>query len=208
MARDVRVGDVDIEWLGHASFRIKAKGKVIYIDPFKVEGGEKADIILITHDHYDHCDQVSINAIKKPGTVIICPQLCSRKVSGSRKIDAGESISLDEIEVKAVPAYNTDKDFHPKEIGVGFIVRVAGKTIYHAGDTDRIPEMDDLKGKIDAALLPVGGTYTMNAEEAAEAANAINPGIAIPMHWGKIIGSAEDAKKFKKLAKVEVKILE
>lgn len=208
MARDIRIGDVEIEWLGHASFRIKAAGKVIYIDPFKVEGGEKADIILITHDHYDHCDQVSINAIKKPGTVIICPQLCSRKVSGSRKIDVGESISLDDIEVKAVPAYNTDKDFHPKEIGVGFVVKIAGKSIYHAGDTDRIPEMDDLKGKIDAALLPVGGTYTMNAEEAADAANSIKPKIAIPMHWGKIIGSAEDAKKFKKLAKVEIRILE
>jgi L-ascorbate metabolism protein UlaG (beta-lactamase superfamily) len=207
MPKNMTVGDVDIEWLGHASFRFKADNKVIYVDPFKIPGGEKADIILITHDHYDHCDPGSINSVKKPETIVIGPESCSSKIPEIRKIKSGETISLKDIEIKAVPAYNIGKSFHPRGSGVGFVVKIAGKTIYHAGDTDRIPEMENLKN-IDVALLPAGGTYTMNAEEAAEAANVIKPAIAIPMHWGKIIGSKEDAIKFKDLCKVQVKVLD
>jgi len=207
MPGSVDVGDVKIEWLGHASFRFKADDKVIYVDPFNIEGGEKADIILITHDHYDHCDPGSVNSIKKPETVVIAPESCSSKIPDARAIKTGETISVKDVEIKAVPAYNIGKSFHPKGNGVGFVVKLAGKTIYHAGDTDKIPEMENL-GRIDVALLPAGGTYTMNAEEAAEAANTIKPGIAIPMHWGKIVGSGEDARRFKDLCKVEVRVLD
>jgi L-ascorbate metabolism protein UlaG (beta-lactamase superfamily) len=207
MPKNIAIGDVDIEWLGHASFRLRADNKVIYIDPFKIPGGEKADIILITHDHYDHFDPGSINSIKKPDTLIIAPESCSSKVPDIRAVKPGDVVSVKDVEIKAVHAYNIGKPYHPKGSGVGFVVKIAGKTIYHAGDTDRVPEMENLKN-IDVALLPAGGTYTMNAEEAAEAANAIKPAIAIPMHWGKIIGSKEDAIKFKNLCKVNVKVLD
>ena len=207
MASSVTVGSVEIEWLGHAAFMLKAGGRVIYIDPFRISGGEKADLILITHDHYDHCDQGSISSLKKPDTVIVGPESCSSKVAGIRQISAGQKLSFGDVDVRAVQAYNTNKSFHPRGSGIGFVVRIAGKTIYHAGDTDRIPEMDNL-GKIDVALLPAGGTYTMNAEEAAQAANTIKPAMAIPMHWGKIVGSKSDAERFKELCKVEVRVLD
>jgi L-ascorbate metabolism protein UlaG (beta-lactamase superfamily) len=207
MPGSIDVGKVRIEWLGHAGFRFRAEDKVMYVDPFKIEGGEKADIILITHDHYDHCDPGSVNSVRKPETLVIAPESCSSKIPGVREIKPGETISVKDVEIKAIPAYNIGKSFHPRGKGVGFVVRIAGKTIYHAGDTDRIPDMDKLEG-IDVALLPAGGTYTMNAEEAAEAANSINPGIAIPMHWGKIVGSKEDAKRFRDLCRVDARILD
>jgi L-ascorbate metabolism protein UlaG (beta-lactamase superfamily) len=207
MTRKIDVGGVGIEWLGHAGFRFTAGGKVIYVDPFKVSGGGKADLILITHDHYDHCDPESVKSVRKPGTVVIAPGSCSGKIPGVKAIRPGETIPVGDVEVKAVHAYNTDKPFHPKGAGVGFVLKVSGKTIYHAGDTDRIPEMDSL-GRIDVALLPAGGTYTMDAEEAARAANAIKPGIVIPMHWGKIVGSEKDARRFMELCRVEVRIPE
>ncbi|UCD07457.1 MAG: MBL fold metallo-hydrolase [Candidatus Aenigmatarchaeota archaeon] len=207
MPRNITIGDVDIEWLGHASFRFKADNKIIYVDPFKISGGEKADIILITHDHYDHCDPGSINSVKKQDTLIIAPESCSSKIPDMRAVKPGDVVSVKDVEIKAVHAYNIGKPYHPKGNGVGFVVKIVGKTIYHAGDTDKIPEMDNLKN-IDVALLPAGGTYTMNAEEAAEAANTIEPAVAIPMHWGKIVGSEQDAAKFKDLCKVQVRVLD
>lgn len=206
MPDSMDIGNAKIEWLGHATFKLKLDNLVIYVDPFKVSGGEKADIILITHDHYDHCDQGSVNALMKPETVIVAPESCSSKLQDVRTIKQGESITVKDVGIRAVPAYNIGKSYHPMGTGVGFIVNLDGKTIYHAGDTDKIPEMEDL-GRIDVALLPVGGTYTMDAEEAAEAANMIKPEIVIPMHWGKIVGSQEDARKFKDLCKVEVRVL-
>lgn len=207
MPMNIKIGDVDIEWLGHASFRFKADNKIIYVDPFKISGGEKADIILITHDHYDHCDPGSINSVKKQDTLIIAPESCSSKIPDMRAVKPGDVVSVKDVEIRAVHAYNIGKPYHPKGSGVGFVVKIVGKTIYHAGDTDKIPEMDNLKN-IDIALLPAGGTYTMNAEEAAEAANTIKPAVAIPMHWGKIVGSEQDAAKFKDLCKVQVRVLD
>ncbi|MCM8798891.1 MAG: MBL fold metallo-hydrolase, partial [Candidatus Omnitrophica bacterium] len=119
----------------------------------------------------------------------------------------GEKIKLKEIEVEGVPAYNLYKSFHPKENGyLGFVIAVEGKRVYHAGDTEFIPEMKKIEAEI--ILLPVGGTYTMNAKEAAEAANTINPQVAIPMHWGSIVGTRKDAEEFKRLCKPEVIILD
>ncbi len=196
-----------IKWLGHATVQIKDR-KVIYIDPWKLRGTEeKADIILITHDHYDHCVPEDVAKIQDQKTVIITTADCAQKLSGDvRIISPGQKITVDDVEVEAVPAYNLDKDFHPKANGwVGFIVTVGGQRIYHAGDCDFIPEMAGIQA--DIALLPVGGTYTMTAEEAAKAANAICPRYAVPMHYGTIVGSEADARKFEELCQVPVKIL-
>lgn len=197
-----------IKWYGHASVMIKRE-KVIYFDPFELPAGaEKADIILITHEHYDHFSPEDIKKIQKENTIVVSTPDVIAKVKGEkREIFPGKEIEIDGIKIRAVPAYNVDKRFHPKEKKwVGYILEIEGVTLYHAGDTDFIPEMKNL-GKIDIAFLPVGGTYTMNAKEAAEAANVISPAVAIPMHWGSIVGSESDAEVFRKECKVNVKIL-
>lgn len=177
-----------IKWFGHASFQIKKDGKIIYIDPYEGEYQEKADIILITHSHYDHCDPSKIEKAKKSTTIIIAPEECSKKIN-AKAIRPGELMKINDITIEAVHAYNVKRfrspgnPFHPKGFGVGYLITIDDKAIYHAGDTDFIPEMKDLKGRnILLALLPSGGTYTMDNSEAAEAVIAINPKIVIPMH--------------------------
>jgi L-ascorbate metabolism protein UlaG (beta-lactamase superfamily) len=196
-----------IKWLGHATFQIK-NDKIVYIDPWKLGGTEEeADIILITHDHYDHCVPEDVAKIQGEKTVIVTTADCAQKLTGDvRVISPGQSITVEGVRVEAVPAYNLNKDFHPQAHGwVGFIITIGGQRIYHAGDTDLTPEVGQVQA--DIVLLPVGGTYTMTAEEAAQAANAIGPSYAIPMHYGTIVGSPEDAQKFQELCHVPVKIL-
>lgn len=197
-----------IAWLGHASFRIEGPEGVVYIDPWKLKDGPKADLILITHDHYDHCVPQDVKKIAKAETSIVTTTSCAAKLTGDVHIvKAGDKITVKGIAIEVVPAYNIGKDFHPKAAGgVGYIITIGGRRIYHAGDTDLIPEMSTIRA--DTALLPVGGKYTMTAEEAAEAANRIKPEVAVPMHWGDIVGSRADAERFKTLAKVPVQILE
>ena len=197
-----------IFWLGHDGFRIEA-AKTIYIDPYQISSGPKADLVLITHEHFDHCSPEDVSKIQQSGTVIVTEKDSAKKLSGDvRVIAPGESISLDDVTVMAVPSYNTDKDFHPKtNAWLGFIVDVEGVRIYHAGDADFIPEMKDFE--VDIALLPVSGTYVMTADQAVEAALAIQPKLAIPMHYGAIVGDEGDALNFKKAleGKIEVLIL-
>ncbi|GAG18427.1 unnamed protein product, partial [marine sediment metagenome] len=183
---------ISVKWLGHASFKIKGKNKTIYIDPYMGDYDEKADLILITHSHYDHCDPIKVKTTLKNEGLVIAPTDCNRKITGKIKsLSLGEQILIEKIEIKAVKAYNykrfkvPGKPFHPKDLGVGYLIKLNGKIIYHAGDTDFIPEMKELKN-IYLALIPSGGTYTMDNVEAAEATLRINPKIVIPMHiWNE-----------------------
>jgi L-ascorbate metabolism protein UlaG (beta-lactamase superfamily) len=198
-----------IVWLGHDGFRIDAS-KIIYFDPFQISSGPKADLILISHEHYDHCSPEDVAKIQHSGTVIVTEKDSAKKLTGDiRILKPRESVTIDGVKVDAVPSYNTDKAFHPKSNGwLGFIVEIEGVKVYHAGDTDMIPEMKDLN--VDIALIPVSGTYVMTADQAVKAAQAINPKLAIPMHYGAIVGDDQDAADFKKAleGKIEVLILE
>ena len=193
-------------WLGHDGFRIDAE-ETIYFDPYDISPGPKADLILISHEHFDHCSPDDVSKIQGSGTVIITDKTSAEKLTGDVRIVApGEFMSLGEVKIEAVPSYNRDKDFHPKQKAwLGFIVEVDGVRIYHAGDTDFIPEMKELK--VDIALLPVSGTYVMTAEQAVEAALAIQPKLAIPMHYGAIVGDDKDALVFKESLKGKINVL-
>ena len=196
----------NLTWLGHSSFRIAGK-KIIYIDPFQVKAGIPADLILVTHDHYDHFDRNSITNIKKNDTIFVAPASVCRQISGdTRPVRPGAQMNFDSVTIKAVPAYNIGKKFHPRENQfVGYIIHADNIIYYHAGDTDLIPEMQDIRA--DVALLPIGGTYTMDVIEAAQATKIIHPQVAVPMHWGTVSGSHADAEKFAQLANCQVVIL-
>ncbi len=206
-----------ISWLGHDSFLIK-NGKTIIIDPFKIRSvSDKADILLISHEHSDHLSLDDIKKVVSENTIIVTIPACKKvlsslKVKEVKTAKPGEKLKLGDVSIEVVPAYNLNKGpapgkfFHPKEDGkAGFIIGMKGLRIYHAGDTDAVPEMKGLKP--DVALLPVSGTYVMTAEEAAQAARMVEPKLAIPMHYGTIVGSEQDAQKFKQLATCEVQIL-
>jgi L-ascorbate metabolism protein UlaG (beta-lactamase superfamily) len=204
---------VQVKCLAHAGFEIEANGKIIYVDLEKHgEAIDKADLILVTHSHTDHCDPEKIKNVRKEGTVIIAPEDCVQKIGGNVKtLKPGQETSVGSIRVKAVEAYNykrfrsPGKPFHPKGFGVGYLVIVDGKTIYHAGDTDFIPEMRQL-GSVDVALLPSGGTYTMDNAEAAEAAIATNAKVTTPMHC-RDTNPEEFRKKLEASSKTKVVIL-
>jgi L-ascorbate metabolism protein UlaG (beta-lactamase superfamily) len=202
----------NVHWLGHDTFKIKAPG-LIYTDPFRIkdkDAAEKADLILITHEHYDHCSAEDMKKIVKAETVIVTTPSCAPKLSGNVKvIKRGESMEIAGIKIEAVPAYNVGKKEHLKEHdGVGYVVTVKGLRFYLAGDTDHIPEMKALK-KINIAFLPVSGTSVMTAEEAVKAALEIKPDVAVPMHYGAIIGTRMNAELFaqKLRGKIEVVIM-
>ena len=194
-----------VKWLGHSSVKIEA-GKIIYIDPWKIKNGQKADLILISHTHHDHLSPADIKKIQKEETVIIASSDAASQLSGDvRVLKPGQEVTVHGITIQAIPAYNIGKAYHPKASQwIGFLLTVEGKTIYYGGDTDLIPEMQSIRA--DIVILPVGGTYTMTAKEAAEAVNLIRPEVAIPIHYGDIVGTLEDAIQFKGLCKIPVEI--
>ena len=200
----------NIHWLGHDAVRIDA-GVTIYFDPFQIKPGPQADIIFISHDHYDHCSPDDIARIQGPDTVIVMPSSCQDKVKPEGRVEVmapGDTLILGGIAVQAVPAYNTAKKFHPRSNDwLGFVVDIDGVRVYHAGDTDVIDEMRSIRA--DIALLPVSGTYVMTASEAAQAAILIGPALAIPMHYGTLVGDVKDARRFRDLlqGKIPVTIL-
>ncbi len=206
--KSATIGGVKISWLGHASFLLEGEGKRIYIDPFELaeepEFDEKADILLITHEHFDHCSPDDIRKVRRSDSTTLVPEACSLNFKGdARRIAEGdvlaEGLEIKGTRIEVVPAYNPDKPYHPRGLGVGYIVELEGLRIYHAGDCDFFPEMKDLKA--DVVLLPIGGTYTMDEEEAARAVEVISPKVAIPMHYGKFEGTAGNPEKFKALVK-------
>jgi L-ascorbate metabolism protein UlaG (beta-lactamase superfamily) len=209
----MKILDLDVERLNHACIKIK-DSKIIYFDPYEIKEDEKADVILITHEHFDHCSVKDIKKVASSKTIIVASKQCEKEIEKLRKevkdviyLKPYEKVEIEGLTVEGVPAYNTNKPFHPKrDEKLGYVVTIDGKRIYHAGDTDFIPEMKDLKN-IDIAFLPVSGTYVMTAEEAAKAADVIKPKVAIPIHYGAIVGTEEDAKKFANFTKVPVKIL-
>jgi L-ascorbate metabolism protein UlaG (beta-lactamase superfamily) len=199
---------ISLQWLGHASFKICHEENVIYIDPWKLkESTHDATLVLVSHSHYDHYCAKDIAKVSGPDTKLIAPADVIGEHGEGQAIKPGQKIEIGGISVSGVPAYNPIKQFHQKRNNwVGFVIEVGSKRIYYAGDTDLTNEMKALKD-IDVALLPVGGTYTMNAEDAAEAAGHIKPKQAIPYHWGDIVGSRNDAEKFAETAQCEVTVM-
>ena len=191
----------NIHWIGHASFRIEDGKTQIYVDPWKLPAGSpKASVVLITHGHSDHYSPEDIARIEQPGTVFVAPADVAAVLKDKAVVTAspGHSYAAGGVTVEAVPAYNRNKAFHPRTNNwLGFIVTLStGVRVYHSGDSDAIPEMQALK--VDVALMPCGGTYTMTAAEMAAAANGFKPKVLIPMHWGDIVGSKADADTVKK----------
>ncbi len=193
-----------LHWLGHDSFRLEGP-PVIYFDPVKLGGKQPlADLVLVSHEHHDHCSPDDVKKISGPNTVVVASASAAARLRGAQTVRPGDRLTAAGVEIEAVRAYNVNKfrspgvPFHPREAEhVGYVVTVNGVRIYHAGDTDQIPEMADLS--CDVALLPVSGTYVMTVEEAVEAARTIGPQIVIPMHYGSGIGTADDGKRFARL---------
>jgi L-ascorbate metabolism protein UlaG (beta-lactamase superfamily) len=197
-----------IQWLGHASFKISHNNEVIYIDPWKIENATNdATLVLVSHSHYDHYSSDDIARVSGANTKLFAPVDVITQEGVGEQILPSLAKTMDSIEVQAIAAYNPAKQFHPKpNQWLGFIIQAGSKQIYYAGDTDLTEEMKALDD-ITIALLPVGGTYTMNAVEAAEATEHIKPQMAIPYHWGDIVGTRKDAEDFAEKASCEVKIL-
>jgi L-ascorbate metabolism protein UlaG (beta-lactamase superfamily) len=195
-----------LAWLGHDGYRLDGD-LVIYFDPYEIQSKTPADIILVSHEHFDHCSPDDVVKIQKEDTVIVTDLASAKKLEGDVKtMRVGDRLTVKGVEVEAVHAYNVNKQFHPKDAGMlGFIVNIGGVRIYHAGDTDFIPEMNDIE--TDIALLPVSGTYVMTVDEAIQAARAINPKIAIPMHYGAIVGDQTDAERFRDQLAGEIEVV-
>ena len=207
----MKILNLDLQRIAHDTFRI-AGTKVVYTDPYQVKQQDKADVVLLSHDHFDHLNREDLEKVCTPATTVFASPLCKEGLRGLKAkqvtfLDPGQKGTVDGLEIEAVPAYNTNKfrepgkAFHPQgNSGLGFVLRMDGTRLYYAGDTDFIPEMKSIQ--CDIALLPVSGTYVMTADEAAQAAAAIKPRVAIPMHYGAIVGSEADAQKFKSLVSI------
>lgn len=190
-----------LHWLGHDSFRLDGP-PVLYFDPWRLPAGlPTAAVVLVSHEHSDHCSPEDVRKVAGPKTVVIAGGDAASKLTGAKRVRPGDRLEVAGLTIEAVPAYNVSKfrspgvPFHPKEAGhVGYVVTLEGVRIYFAGDTDHIPEMSDIE--CDIALLPVSGTYVMTVEEAVDAARILRPKIVVPMHYGAGIGTGEDGQRF------------
>ena len=196
----------NVHRLGHDGIRIDGT-TVVTIDPFRITAVKPADLILITHEHFDHCSPEDVEKIRKADSVILADAKAAQNLKGDITVVApGDRLTVKGVEIQVGPAYNTNKDFHPRAAGMlSYVFTLDGVRYYHAGDTDFIPEMKQLD--VDVAFLPVSGTYVMTAEEAVQAARAIHPKIAVPMHYAEIVGSDEDAQRFKTALDGEIEVV-
>ena len=191
-----------LTWLGHAGFFFEGPPK-IFIDPFRIAGGPSADLVLLTHPHYDHCSPADLARIVSDDTDIVCTRDC---LPALRELEPGTRLQLHGVTVEAVPAYTRKSRMHGRDQGwVGYIVQVDGVRWYHAGDTDYIPEMRHMR--VDVACLPISGGETMNIVEAAAAANCLAPQVVVPMHYGTL-GDEIDPELFGNLTRVTVRTLQ
>jgi L-ascorbate metabolism protein UlaG (beta-lactamase superfamily) len=207
-------GDLKISFLGHGTLMMAFGGKILHIDPVSAEADyaqlPKADLVLITHDHYDHLDPKALEAVRKPGTTVVASRVCAGKVKDAVIVGNGESATALGLRIEAVPAYNIvnkrpgDGPFHPKGDGNGYIITFGDKRVYIAGDTENTPEMKALKS-IDVAFLPMNLPYTMTPEMVADAAKAFKPKILYPYHFGET-DTAKLAKLLQGEKGIEVRI--
>ena len=201
-----------VTWFRQAAFRWQGEGPVVYVDPWGVTDVVPADIIMITHAHHDHLQPHEVEKLRKPETKIVATRDVAKEFSGDvTVIEPGQAIDVDGLKVQAVPAYNTVEerlDMHPKKNGwVGYVFEFGGHTYYHAGDTDALPELESLDP--DVAMVPIGGTYTMDWEEAAGFVKKMEPRLAVPMHYGFVVCSPSHSGLFKKGAEpVPVQIMD
>jgi L-ascorbate metabolism protein UlaG (beta-lactamase superfamily) len=202
-----------LHWLGHDSFRLDGP-PVIYFDPWQLRGRPPvADLVLVSHDHYDHCSPDDVRKVSGPKTVVVANASAAAKLRGAKVVGPGDRLSVAGVQLEAVRAYNVNKfrspgvPFHPREANhVGYVVTMGGVRLYFAGDTDHIPEMANIA--CDVAFLPVSGIYAMTVEEAVEAARTLKPQIVVPMHYGAGIGTADDGPRFADLYEGQVALLE
>jgi L-ascorbate metabolism protein UlaG (beta-lactamase superfamily) len=199
-------------WYRQSAYLWRGDGIDVYIDPWGVTGDPKADVVFITHAHFDHFNQEDLDKVVKQGTKIVAPRDVAQELSGDvTPVGPGDSLEVGGIKVQAVPAYNVVEDRlenHPRENNwVGYVLTLGRSTYYHAGDTDHVPELEDVHA--DVSFVPIGGTYTMTAPEAAELVKAQGPKLAVPMHYGFVVGTPADAETFRaEAAPVEVQLLE
>lgn len=214
--------NVGITWLGHDFFQIKSGGTIIYIDPYELQREDLpvGDLIITSHEHYDHCDVDAISELSDDHTILIGPKICQDKLQNDvpvkkdvKELNPYDNLTIQNVRLTAIPAYNVHRfrspgnPYHPEESGhIGTILDIEGTTIYHAGDTDKIPDMDSIHP--DIALIPVSGTYVMDVEEAVEAAKVLDPKVIIPMHLGRGIGKLSFAEEFQsRLPGIRVELL-
>jgi L-ascorbate metabolism protein UlaG (beta-lactamase superfamily) len=183
-----------VTWFKQAGVRIRRRGANVYVDPWGLYDRDEADLVLITHEHYDHYSPDDLGRIRQRGTKVVVPSsMASKARDFYRLVKPGDTFVVDGVKVKVVPSYNRVKAYHPRNKDwVGYVIEVDGVTYYHAGDTDVISEMETIQA--DVAFLPCGGTYTMNGKEAAQAAEMVGAKIAVPIHWGDIVGTEVDAR--------------
>ncbi len=206
--------DPKITWFAQSAFRIEHGGITIYVDPFKIPHGEPpADVLLLTHDHGDHLSPDDIAKVRNEQTTVIAGPVVTDKIDQPfTELSPGQTTTVGKLNVRAVPAYTTSKfrdsgeATHPKEAQhVGYLFEIDDLSFYFIGDSDVIPEMKEI-GPVDYAFIPVSGVFVMTAEEAAEAASIIQPSVAIPCHYGVVVGSEDDAKRFADLVPEQVRV--
>jgi len=207
------VGNVELHFIGHGSLMFRVNGYAIYIDPVKNSGDyrflPKADLILVTHEHYDHLDVSLINELKKEGTVVLTNEKSTEQIGWALPMYAGDRLEINNITIEAVHAYNIvnmrapEEPFHPKGVGVGYVLTIGGTKFYVAGDTENIPEMKELKN-IEVAFLPMNLPYTMTPAMVADAAKTFNPRILYPYHYGET--DTNEIIELMKNSEIEVRI--